>query len=161
MRMLTFVLFAALSVGPVSGVARAQGAGLTPEARQAILAYQLTLPRANHLIAAMQKMTKYVVSLPDFQDRMARSMKMTPAERRAQMEKDPKAMAILKEHGLSTEDYVVGVPALRMALMAAQGAAANAAPASPANLAFAKANLSELKPKMDAADGISARSPKS
>jgi len=29
--------------------------------------------------------------------------------------------------------------------------------ASPANIAFAKANLSVLKPKMDAADGVGAR----
>jgi hypothetical protein len=29
--------------------------------------------------------------------------------------------------------------------------------ASPANVAFAKANLAQLKPKMDAADGIGAR----
>ncbi len=156
-RMKTLVLIAVLVLCPATGVARAQGRGLTPEARQAILAYPLTLPRANQLIAAMQEMTQYVVSLPDFQDRMARSMKMTPAERRAQIEKDPKAMAILKAHGLSIEDYVVGVPALRMALLAAQGTPASAAPASPANLAFAKANLSELKPKMDAADGIGRR----
>jgi hypothetical protein len=29
--------------------------------------------------------------------------------------------------------------------------------ASPANIAFAKANLAQLKPKMDAADGIAGR----
>ena len=156
MRKLTFVLVVAVSVGSGTSVGRAQ-ASMSPEQRQAILAYQLTLPRANQLITAMQEMTKYVVSLPDFQDRMIKSMKMTSGERRAQLEKDPKAMAILKEHGLSAEDYLVGVPALRMALMAAQGAANNALPASPANLAFARANLSELKPKMDAADGIGGR----
>jgi len=41
-----------------------------------------------------------------------------------------------------------------MALMAAQGATAPNVVASPANVAFAKANLAQLKPKMDAADGI-------
>jgi len=103
-------------------------------------------------------MTKYLVSLPDFQGRMAKSMKMTPAEGRAQVEKDPKAMAILKENGLTAQDYLVGVPTLRMALMVAQGAPTGPTIiASSANVAFAKANLSELKPKMDAADGISAR----
>lgn len=103
----------------------------------------------------MEAMTKYVVSLPDFQARLARAMKMTPAERRAEMEQDPNAMAILKQNGLTAQEYLVGVPALRMALMAAQGAASSpAVTASPANIAFAKANLAELKPKMDAVDGL-------
>ena len=100
-------------------------------------------------------MTQYVVSLPDFQDRMAKSMKMTSAERRTQLENDPKAMAILKQNSLTSQEYLVGVPALRMALMAAQGHAGDPnIIASPANVAFAKANLAQLKPKMDAADGI-------
>jgi hypothetical protein len=135
------------------GLANGQTAKTTPQERQEILNYQLNLPRANQLIAAIDAMTKYVVSLPDFQERVVRSMKMTRAERRAQMEKDPKAMAILKKNDLTAQEYLVGAPALRMALMAAQGA--GIVPdivASPANLAFAKANLAELKPKMDAAD---------
>jgi hypothetical protein len=40
-----------------------------------------------------------------------------------------------------------------MALMAAQGATTPNIVASPANVAFAKANLAQLKPRMDAADG--------
>ena len=31
-------------------------------------------------------------------------------------------MAILEQNGLTAQEYLVGVPALRMALMAAQGA---------------------------------------
>ena len=142
------------------GVALASGqtTQTSPEARQAILDYQLTLPRANQLIPAMDAMTKYVVSLPDFQDRVRKSMKMTPAERLGQIENDPKAMAILKQNGLTARDYVVGVPALRMALLAAQGMSASPnIIASPANVAFAKAHLAELKPRMDAADGIPSR----
>jgi hypothetical protein len=134
--------------------AAAQTGQLSPQARQAILDYELTLPRAEHLITALQDMTKYFLSLPDHQDRVRKSMTMTPAERAAQMEKDPKASAILKENGLTGRDYLVGVPALRMALLAAQGAATPNIVASPANLAFAKTNLAKLKPKMDAVDGI-------
>ena len=141
-----------LSSGVSSAVA--QAGQLSPQARQAILDYELTLSRAEHLITAMQEMTKYLVSLPDYQDRMRKSMTMTPAERAAQMEKDPKAAAILKENSLTGRDYLVGVPALRMALLTAQGGAAPNIVASPANLAFAKANLAQLKPKMDAADGL-------
>ena len=132
-------------------------AGQATTVQQEILNYQLTLPRANQLITAMEAMTKYVMSLPDFQGRMARMAKMTAAERRAQVENDPKAMAILKQNNLTLQDYLVGVPALRMALMAAQGVKAPTVVASPANLAFAKANLAELKPKLDAADGTTAR----
>ena len=127
---------------------------LSPQQRQAILDYQLTLPGAEHLITAMEAMTKYLVSLPDYQERMRKSATMTAADRIAQLENDPKAAAILKQNSLTARDYLVGVPALRMALMAAQGATAPNVVASPANVAFAKANLAQLKPKMDAADGL-------
>ncbi len=127
---------------------------LSPQQRQAILDYQLTLPGAEHLITAMKSMTEYLVSLPDYQERMRKSATMTAADRIAQIEKDPKAAAILKENSLTARDYLIGVPTLRMALMAAQGPTAPNIVASPANVAFAKANLAQLKPKMDAADGI-------
>jgi hypothetical protein len=103
----------------------------------------------------MQAMTQYLVSLPDVQDRVAKAMRMTPAERRVQLEQDPKAMAILRQHDLTAQEYLVGVPALRMALMAAQRASSNPnVIASPTNMAFARAHLAELKPKMDVADGL-------
>ena len=148
----TTLLLVALLVTCAPAPARAQR-GLTPEAQQAIMDYQLTLPRAEHLITALDALTKYLVSLPDYQERLRESATMTPAERAAQMEKDPKTAAILKDNNLTARDYLVGVPALRMALMAAQGGTAPTIVASPANVAFAKANLAQLKPKMDAADG--------
>jgi len=131
--------------------------GQAPQ-RQDILNYQLTLPLANRLITAMEAMTKYVVSLPDFKERLAKQGKMTSAEQVATVEKDPKAMAILKQNGLTAQEYLVGVPTLRMALIVASpgGAPAPSIYASPANVAFAKANYAQLKPKMDAADGVSA-----
>ena len=154
----TLVLLVVASFGLASHPAGGQASKTSPEERQEVLNYQLTLPRANQLITAMEAMTKYLVGLPDFQDRLVKSMKMTSAERRAQLEKDPKAMAILKQNGLTAQEYLVGVPALRMALLAAQGLAnAPNIIASPANVAFAKANLTQLKSKMDAADGIGAR----
>jgi hypothetical protein len=154
----TLVLLLGVSLGLAVDLVGAQTPQPSPEGRQEILSYQLTLSRANQLISAMEAMTRYVVALPDFQDRVVKAMKMTPAERRAQLENDPKAAAILKQNGLTAQEYLVGVPALRMALMAAQGL--SNAPniiASPANIAFAKANLAQLKPKMDAADSIGAR----
>ena len=150
----TIALLAVLSFCLASGPADGDASKILLQERQAILNYKLTLTRANQLIPAMEAMTKYVVSLPDFRDRMIKSMKMTSAQRLAQVEKDPKAMAILRKNGLTARDYLIGVPTLRMALMAAQGMTNNPAViVSPANLAFAKANLAELKPKMDAADG--------
>src|SRR6185436_9486392 len=103
-----------ISLGLLSG----QRPKTSPEERQEILNYQLTLPRANHLITAMEAMTNYLVSLPDFMERMRKAANMTPAERRAKVENDPKAMAILKQNGLSEQEYLTGVPALRMALLA-------------------------------------------
>jgi len=145
----TVVIFTSLAYG--------QAAKNSDARRQAILDYQLTLPRANQLIAALDAMTKYVVSLPDFADRLRKSSQMTAAEQMAQIDKDPKASDILKRNQLTSRDYIVGVPTLRMALLAAGGAAGPTVIASPANVAFAKANLSVLKPKMDAADGAGAR----
>jgi hypothetical protein len=118
----------------------------------------LTLARANQLITALDAMTKYVVSLPDYAERVRKSSQMTTEERIAQIEKDPKASEILKKNQLTAKDYIVGVPALRMALLAAGGTPQGPTIiVSPANLAFAKANYSTLKPKMDAADGVGAR----
>ena len=126
--------------------------------RQAILDYELNLKRANQLITAMTEMTKYVASLPDFRERMRKTAAMTPAEQLAQVEKDPKAMSILKENGLTARDYMIGIVALRMAVLAAQGVPTGPRIiASPANIAFAKANLAELKQKMDAVDGMQSK----
>ena len=75
----SIVLLVVLSMGPARGLAVGQTPAAPSQERQEILAYQLTMPRADQLITAMQAMTQYVVSLPDFQDRVVRSMKMTPA----------------------------------------------------------------------------------
>ncbi len=154
----TVVLVVVAGLGLAGDLAGGQASKMSSDDRQAILDYQLTLPRANQLIVAMEAMTKYMVALPDFQDRVVTSMRMTQAERRTDLEKDPKAMEVLKKNGLTAQDYVVGLPALRMALMLAQGRPAGPSIiASPANIAFAKANLAQLKPKMDAADAMSIR----
>ena len=135
-----------------------QVSGAAAQRRQQLLDYELSMPRANQLIAAMDAMTKYVVSLPDFAERARKSATMTPAEQLAQVENDPKAMAILKQNNLTARDYLIGVPVLRMALMVAQGLPpSDRIVASPGNVAFAKAHLAELKPKMDAADGLKGR----
>ena len=60
------------------GLMNAQLPQISPEQRQAILDYQLTMQRANQLIPAMEAMSKYLLSLPDFQDRLKKSMKMPP-----------------------------------------------------------------------------------
>jgi hypothetical protein len=143
-----------------AGLVSGQVPRISPEQRQALLDYPLTLARANQLITAVEAMTKYVVSLPDFQDRMRKAMTMAPAERLAQVENDAKAMAIIKQNGLTAKEYLVGVPALNMAMMAAQSGAKlpETVVASPANVAFVKANMAALKPKWDAANGL--RAPK-
>jgi len=139
-----------------------RGAGLaqsqpSPEQRQALLAYKLTRPLADKLLAALPEMTRYVMAKPNFKEIVAKSAKLSPGERLAQTESDPGAMAILKKHGLTAREYLVGVPALRMAILRAQsgdGPGSDALIVSADNLAFAKANLSELKPKLEAAEGM-------
>ena len=148
-RFILLLLFV-LTLGQASG----QAPKMTAKERQDILDYRLTLQRANQLIAALPPMTKYVISLPE--EVLAKSANQTTAEQIVDLEKDPKGMAILKQNGLTAKDYIVGVPTLRMALWLAEGVAASPLVfASPANLAFAKANLAQLQPKWDAADGVS------
>ena len=139
-------LFLLISIG----LATAQ-TSLTPGQRQAILDYQLTMSKANTLASAMEALTKYVASLPNSQERGLRLATMSPAELRALMEKDAKAMAILTQNGLTARDYLIGTNAFVMAYtIAVTGASNTYIFASPANIAFAKANLAQLKPKMDA-----------
>src|SRR5262245_47731811 len=83
-----FLLSLVILLGPVTNGAQSRGQVLSPQQRQAILDYHLTLPGAEHLIEAMQAMTKYLVSLPDYQERMRKSATMTAAERIAQLESD-------------------------------------------------------------------------
>ena len=83
-------LFVFVCCGLMSAAAGAQTSDASVQ-RQAIFNYELTLPKANHLIEAMVAMTRYVVSLPDYADRMKRAAKWTRAERLAVVENDPKA----------------------------------------------------------------------
>ncbi len=148
------LLVALASLAAAPGLAQSQP---SPEQRQALLAYKLTKPLADKLIAALPEMTRYVMAKPNFKEIVAKSAKLSPAERLAQTESDPGAMAILKKHGLTAREYLVGVPALRMAILRAQsgdGPGSDALIVSADNLAFAKANLAELKPKLEAAEGM-------
>ena len=148
------VAWASLLASPVLG----QGT-LSEEMRKAILEYPLTLDGANHLLDAIEPMTRRVLALPNAAEVMRRSQKMTLPERIAQTENDAQSMNILRAHQLSARDYVVGVPTLRMALASAS-APGDLFVASPANLAFAKANLTTLKPRLDAIDrGVAAKPP--
>jgi hypothetical protein len=132
------------------GLATAQ-TSLTPDQRKAILDYQLTMSKANTLASAMEALSKYVAALPKSQERGLRLATMSPAELRDLIEKDAKAMAILTQNGLTVRDYLTGSNALVMAYtIAATNASNDYIFASPANIAFAKANLAQLKPKMDA-----------
>lgn len=128
--------------------------GVPSALQQEILAYRLTLPKSHSLITATREMTVHIMSQPDFQARIFKLMQMSPAEQRSEMEKDTKAMSILKAHSLTTQEYQVGVPALRMALAAAQGMSGSSIIASPANVTFAKQNLAVLKPRADSVEAM-------
>jgi hypothetical protein len=147
------VLLVAILALVLPAGARAQVAPLAPEQRQAIMDYKLSQVRAGHLITAMGEMTRYVLAQKDFKERMAKLKGTTPAQRLALIEQDTKAMAILRKNGLSAKEYVVGVPTLRMALVAASNGLREGIVASPANIQFAKTH-GELKARMDSVDGI-------
>ncbi|HEY3839830.1 MAG TPA: hypothetical protein VGL72_24835 [Bryobacteraceae bacterium] len=132
--------------------AAAQPAGMSPEARREILSYQLTIPRADHLISALPPMTRFFLSQP--QHVLKTWSSLSPAQKIANLANSPQAMDILKPYQLTAKDYVVGIPALRLAMWRAEGIAESPTVfASPANLAFIKANLAQLKPKWEAVDG--------
>ena len=77
--------------------------GIPNQLQQEILAYKLTLPKSHSLITATREMTVHIMGQPDFQARFLRLMQMSPADQRAEMEKDAKAMAILNTHNLTTQ----------------------------------------------------------
>jgi hypothetical protein len=147
----------ALTLGAAHSATAQPAVKTGDEVNRAILGYDLTLPKANQLLTALPAMTKHVVSLPDYKERMAKASTMSPEEIRAKMESDPKAMEILKVNGLTASDYLVGIPALRMALLKAKGMSGDNITVSPANLTFAKANLDVLWPKLSAAEGLGPR----
>jgi hypothetical protein len=118
----------------------AQGQTITPAERQAILAYKLDMPRANSLITTGVALSKYRATLPDFQANPTKYLTMTLSQSVAWIEKDQKAMAILKQNGYAARDYMTGFSALSMACTIAAGSNLPDYVASPANVAFAKAN---------------------
>jgi len=132
---LTLIVFLGLAAGQT----------VTPTERQAIVAYQLNMPRANSLITTGLALTKYRATIPDFQANPTKYLSMTLSESVAWLEKDPKAMAILKQNGFAARDYMIGFAALSMACTIAAGSPAPDYVASPANVAFAKANPQLLR----------------
>ena len=139
--------------------ASAQSATSTTTNREEILAYKLTLPKAHSLISATRDMTKYAMGLPDFQQRAMKMMTMTTAQQQAELEADPNAVKIFKDHGLTAKEYMVGGPALRMAMLLAAGSTSPNIFASPANLAFARQNMAVLKPRADSVEAMMKRPP--
>jgi hypothetical protein len=133
-------------------LALAQPPAISPEARKEILGYQLTIQRADRLISVLPPMTKFFMSQP--QQVLATWSTLTPAKKVANLANSPEAMAILKPYQLTAKDYVVGVPALRLAVWRAEGIPESATVfASAANLALVKANFAQLKARWEAVDG--------
>jgi len=130
-----------------------------PSNRDEILAYKLTLPKAHSLISATRDMTKYAMTLPDFQQRAVKMMTMTSAQQQAELEADPNAVKIFKDNGLTVKEYMVGGPALRMAMLITEGNTSPNLFASPENLAFARKNMAVLKPRADSVEAIMKRPP--
>ena len=128
------------------GMASGQATQTTPEQRQAILNYQLTLPRVSQLMATGAAIKK--LSESEYKGKLLNSAKANPAGGLAAIENDPKMAAIFKENGLTAREYVVGTGVLSMALMVVNGVNSEAIIASPANVAFAKANLAQIMQMM-------------
>jgi len=135
-----------------AGLLIAQKGAISPDTRKEILRYQLSTIRADNIISTLPLMTKFFMAQP--QAVLTKWATMTPDGMIASLEKNAQTMAILKSNHLTAKDYVIGVPALRMSVWRAEGVPESAKVfASPANLAFAKANLAQLKPKWEAVDG--------
>jgi hypothetical protein len=133
-------------------LASGQQPAVNLDARKEILDYPLTTQRADRLISVLPLMTQFFMSQP--RDVLDKWVKMTAARKIANLQNSAQAMAILKPYGLTAKDYVIGLPALRMAVWRAEGVPESSKVyASAPNLAFAKANLAQLKPKWEAVDG--------
>ena len=131
-------------------------AALTPQDEKEVLNHKLTMPLATKIIAALPEVTQLVLSAPDARERLIKASRASLEERVKDAENSPKTVELLKRHGLTPREYVVGVVTLRMALTAAslppRFAAEQPGGRIAAECRVRQSALSELKPKMDAAD---------
>ncbi len=133
-------------------LATAQSPPVSPEVRKEILAYQLNMPLADRLISVLPLMTRFFMAQPP--KVLASWATQTPAGKITSLKRNSQVMAILKPYQLTARDYVVGVPALRLAVWRAEGVPEGPKVfTSSANLAFAKSHFAQLKPKWEAVDG--------
>jgi len=103
-----FLFLLALSFA--SGQKPATTSAMSPDVRKEILAFELNMPRADHLISALPLMSRFFMSQsPEI---LATWGKLSVAKKIANLEKSPQAMANLKPYGLTAKEYIVGVPAL-------------------------------------------------
>jgi hypothetical protein len=129
--------------------------GQSPAEQQEVLAYKLTMPVADKLLATLNALNQYVLSKPDWMTWVQQSMRGTRDDQVRQLEQDPKALAIIKQNGLTAREYAVGVVALRGAVSKARdpnGAMGRVSVASAENVAFATANLKDLDARLTKAD---------
>jgi hypothetical protein len=129
--------------------------GPSPAEQQEILSYQLSMPVANKLLAALNALNQYVLSQPDWMAWVQQNMRDTREDQIRQLERDPKIMAILKQNGLTAREYAVGIVTLRQAIFKARdpnGPMAKNSIASAENLAFATANLKDLDARLRKGD---------
>jgi hypothetical protein len=135
--------------------AQPQRPGQSPAEQQEVLAYKLTMPVADKLLAALNALNQYILSKPDWMTWVQQSMRGTRDDQVRQLEQDPKALAIIRQNGLTAREYAVGIVALRGAVSKVRdpnGAMGRASVASAENLAFATANLKELDARLTKAD---------
>lgn len=132
---------AVLATCVLSAAVLAQTPQFTPATEQAIRAYTLDQARANVLIKALREGTAATLKDPAGMSRLMKQMELPFEQQIAALDKDPIMGPVLKANNLSPQQYSFGVLALRAAYLARSGGADGLARlASPANVAFLKAN---------------------
>jgi hypothetical protein len=148
--MLRIASFASLAVSVFLAFAPIPAAAAADPDAAVLRAYPLSLDKLARFKLATDAATKAVENDPAMaaeQEAMEAEPDKTLAEKRAMFVKHPKAFAFYRQQGLTIDDVVVGTLAAANAMIAA--AAPNPQPfaeyVSPAQLAFAKANMAALQ----------------
>lgn len=117
---------------------------MSPATEQAIKSYVLDPARAEVLLKTLKELTAETLKDPKWMQKLPARMKLSFEEQWKALEADPVSGPVLRASRITAKDYSCGLMALRAASGLDSGAGV-AKYASPANVAFLKANPSYLE----------------
>lgn len=128
----------------VAAVQPVRAQSMSPATEQAIKSYVLDPARSEVILKTLKELTAQTLKDPNWMKKLPARMKLPFEEQWTALEADPVSGPVLRANRISAKDYSCGLMAMRAASGLDSGAGV-AKYASPANLAFLKANPSYLE----------------